>query len=191
MPDTLPVHVNRQSLHSLEVPASFETDDSFDVRLINHGEPVHVHLHLDDSLSEIATIEATNHYVDADSQRPVGVTLREEGSVLGKLKVATGYGAETRYVDVRITEPTEEQDEVRVDESLAQPQPDAGTDDESTGSLLDGERSVFLLGGLALLVAAVAAALVQSTAVRVGAAVVALTVLTGLYAAAGPRRDDD
>ncbi|WP_226010262.1 DUF7524 family protein [Halomicrobium salinisoli] len=189
MPDTLPVHVNRQSLHSLEVPASFETDDSFDVRLINHGEPVHVHLHLDDALSEIATIEATNHYVDADSQRPVGVSLREDGSVFGKLKIATGYGAETRYVDVRITEPADEQEEVRVDESLAQPQPDAGTDEDAAGSLLDGERSVFLLGGLSLFVAAMAAAFVQSTAVRIGAGVVALTVLAGLYAAAGARGD--
>ncbi len=183
MPDTLPVHLNRQSLHSLEVPASFETDDSFDVRLINHGEPVHVHVHLDDALSEIAAIEATNHYVDADSQRPVGVSLREEGSVLGKLKVATGYGAETRYVDVRVTEPAEEADEVRVDESLAQPQPEQSPGENSGGPSLEaGVNTTFLVGGLALIVAGVAAAAVPTTAVRASALVVLLTVVAGLYA---------
>jgi hypothetical protein len=112
VPDTLPVRLNRESLHSLDVPNGIETDGSFDVLLANHGEAVHVHLHLDDSLSRMATIDANNHYVQAESERPVRVTVDHPAEGHGKLKVVTGYGATTRYVDVDLTEPDESEGSV-------------------------------------------------------------------------------
>jgi len=69
--DTLPVHVNRDQLHGLEVPNEVEVSGSFDVVLQNHGESVHVHLHLDDDLSDIATLSANNHHVAKATRRGV------------------------------------------------------------------------------------------------------------------------
>ena len=180
MPDTLPVHVNRTSLHSLEVPERFETDDSFDVRLVNHGEPIHVHLHLDDTLSNVASIDAPNHHVGRESERIVGVTVTEPAAVLGKLKVVTSYGAETRYVDIDLSEPTGPDTPVQVDESLSKPQPKPVQDDtsETTGG---DERSlpvaILGLGGVAVVLALAVAALVGGTLAWLVALVVLLSVV--------------
>ena len=75
MTDELPVHISREELHTLEVPGSFQATGPFDVRLINHGESLHIHLHLDDPLSNVAAIDAGNHYVERDSQRYVHVDV--------------------------------------------------------------------------------------------------------------------
>lgn len=179
MPDALPVHVNRDGLHSLEVPVSFETTGSFDVRLINHGEPIHVHLHLDDGLSEVGRLDAGNHYVQGNDERVVGVEVADGVTGMGKLKVVTSYGAETRYVDVDLVEPDDEDQEVEVDESLAEPrQRETG---RKGGATFDRELPVLVLGGVALLFAAAVGLLVPTTAVRIGAAVVILTVVVALY----------
>ncbi len=181
MPDELPVHINREELHSLEVPATFEADGSFDVRLVNHGESLHVHLHLDDSLSEAAAVDAVNHYVEGSSQRFVRVdvdTDRLDGDrTVGKLKVASGYGATTRWIDVELSEPRPEEDSMDIDESLAKPQP---TEPDSL-VLGSPEIPVLVLGAVALLVAALAVFLVESTVILAGS----IVVLAGVLAALG------
>lgn len=126
MTDELPVQISREELHALEVPAAIEVAGSFDVRLVNHGQSCHVHLHLDDSLSEVAAIEAGNHFVEGNSERRVRVDIDTERigeSFLGKLKVASAHGANTRWIDVEITEPEPVTKSVEVDESLAKPRP--------------------------------------------------------------------
>lgn len=174
MPSPLPVHVNREELHDLAVPESYETTGSFEIRLVNHGEPSHVHLHLDDPLSTAAAIEATNHYVEGDSERRVTVQVREGATIQGSLKVSVGYGATTRYVDVVLTEPPESEQPVAVDESLARPQP---TEPESTGLLDQGPIvPILALGALAVVVAIGTALVVQDLVVAVGAAAVFLGV---------------
>lgn len=184
MPDTLPVHVNRESLHSLEVPTSFETDGSFDVRLINHGEPIHVHLHLDDSLSELAAIEAPNHHVDRESERPVRVTVTRPAPVRGSLKVATSYGAETRYIDVNLVEPSESEESVQVDESLGKPQgPPESTSDSGPASAAGLDRlsgPVVGLAVVAVVLAILVAAMLGGLVAWAGAFVVALAVVAAL-----------
>jgi hypothetical protein len=119
--ETLAADVNRSGVQTLSVPEAFETDDSFTVELRNHGEATHVHLHLDDALSRVADLDAGNHYVEGDSTRPVRVSVREAVTepVRGKLKVVTGYGAETHFVDVTVT-PTRIQP-VDVDPELSKP----------------------------------------------------------------------
>jgi hypothetical protein len=185
--DTLPVHVNRDSLHALEVPDAFETDGSFDVAVVNHGTSVHVHLHLDDGLSEIATVEASNHFVDGESRRTVHVSVDGEGETTGTLKIASAYGAETRYVTVRVTEPEEEERTVEVDESLSQPQP---TQQESAGGggglgsvAASPELVVVALGVVALGVAAAVALVVDDVVVVAGALAVLVGVLAAVYIA--------
>ncbi|MFW5956082.1 MAG: DUF7524 family protein [Halorhabdus sp.] len=180
MVESLPIHVNREQLHDLEVPRSFEASGSFDVRLVNHGPSSHVHLHLDDALSSMATIDANNHFVDGNSERFVGVTVREGATGRGKLKVVSGYGAQTRYIDVDLTEPENGSHSVQVDESLAKPQPsDTGGEDA-----LVFERPVIPvlgLAGVALLVAVGAALLLRQFVVAIGAFAVLTGVVVALY----------
>lgn len=180
MPDQLPVHLNRESLHSLEVPTAIETDGSFDVVLRNHGEAVHVHVHLDDALSELASIDANNHYVQAGSQRSVRVTVRREAAARGKVKIVTGYGAKTRYVDVDLIEPAEEEETVEVDESLATPQPREPVEEADAGRFPDAGSPVYLLAGLAVLLAGGVAVAVPSPVVRASSLVVFFAALAGL-----------
>jgi len=185
--DELPVHISRDELHALEVPAAFETDGSFDVRLINHGGSLHVHLHLDDALSEVASIDASNHHVEGESERRIRVDVApdrlDDGDVRGKLKIVSAYGAQTRWIDVRLDAPDEPDGTVEVDESLATPpprqEPDGGL---VAGSVLDSPE--LLVGGLAVLaalVAVVAALLLQETLVIVGAFAVLAGVVVALF----------
>ena len=182
MTDELPVYISREELHALEVPASFEATGPFDVRLINHGESLHVHLHLDDPLSEVAAIDASNHYIEGSSERHIRVDvdpnrLPQDG-LLGKLKVASGYGAETRWIDVELSEPDPEAESVRVDESLAQPAPTQ----PNSESLVDNPTAVVLgLGLLSLLVATVIAVIVQDLLVLGGSLVVLGGVLVAVF----------
>lgn len=182
MTDDLPVHVSRQELHSLDVPASFAADGPFDVVFENHGESVHVHVHLSDALSEVASIEASNHYVEGGSRRAVRVHVDTEAlpaePVLGKLKLVSSYGAQTRWVDVELSPPDGGDDTVEVDESLASPRP--RTEPEDAGPVPERpELPVLGLGALALVVAVVAVLYIQDTLVILGS----LAVLAGVSVA--------
>jgi len=183
VPDELPVHISREELHSLDVPESFEATGSFDLQLVNHGESVHIHVHLDDPLSTVASLDAGNHHVEQGSRRDVRVhvdTDRLDGDpLLGKLKVASAYGGNTRWIDVTVAEPEPEQNTVAVDESLAQPQP--GPDAGSTGPLVNPSTLVLAVGAVALLVALIAAVVIQQTVVVVGSLVVLGGVLAALF----------
>lgn len=125
MPDTLSVDVNRTRLHSVEAPDSYTTTGSFDIELENHGEAVHVHVHLDDTLSEVASIDSINHHLRPGAVRRVPVVVhRDEESVSGRLKVASAYGAETRYVDLSLQAVRPTKPPVEVDAALSKPNPD-------------------------------------------------------------------
>lgn len=151
MTDTLAVMVNRTGLHTLEVPETFEAAGSFTIELRNHGEAAHVHIHLDDTLSSVATLEAVNHYVDAGETRTLSVDVIDnehlpDEPVRGSLKVVTGHGQETRYVEVMLEG---EPESVRVDPSLGEPQP-VGPDPSSP---ILRTLPVAVLGGVALILA--------------------------------------
>jgi len=179
--DPLPVHISRQELHSLEVPASFEGEGSFDIRLINHAESLHVHLHLDDPLSEVAALDAGNHFVEGDSERFVRVDVDTDAlgdsPISGKIKIASSYGAETRWVDITLIKPDPEADTVQVDESLATPKPK--TEPETT-TLGGPKLPVLALAAIALLLSVVVAAVFQEPIVTVGAVVVLVGVITAI-----------
>ena len=123
MTDSLDVAVNRQGLHTLEVDDRFDADGSFVVELTNHGEATHVHLHLGDDLSEIARLEASNHYVESGRSRRVRVrALRPDewpaDTVRGKLKVVVAHGNTRQFVDV-VFDRTTDDDPVEIDPELA------------------------------------------------------------------------
>ena len=125
MPPSLPVELNRTRLHAIEVPVEFTAEGSFYVDLTNHREGVHVHLHLDDDLSAVARLDDSNVYVSGDSTKRVDVVVDNAPSraVTGHLKISTGYGAETSYVDVTVEPFDDEPRRVVVDESLSKPKP--------------------------------------------------------------------
>jgi hypothetical protein len=182
--DELPVHISREELHAMDVAPSFATEGSFDVVFLNHGQSVHVHLHLGDKLSEIASIDASNHYVEGESQRAVRVNVATDAlgdePLHGKLKVVSGYGAQTRWVDVTVEPTTTNEGSVEVDESLAEPQP--REEPEETGGLLASpELPVLGLGALAVLIAVVATLLISDPLVLAGAVTVLLAVLVAVY----------
>jgi hypothetical protein len=193
--DALAVSLNRDRLHDVEVAERYATDGPFVVEFSNHGESMHVHLHLDDELSTVAELEANNHYVEegATVAVQVGVNPRSE-PVTGKLKIVTGYGAETTYVDVRVEERERGSTggSVDVDESLARPQRrQPGSNGSGGGGLSElrsayGDTTLAVAGaGVALLFALVGVGVVVDGAlvlVAVGMVVGALLVTAALMA---------
>lgn len=155
MTDSLAVAVNRDGLHTLAVPTQFEANGPFAVELHNHGEAAHVHLNLDDRLSAVARLRATNHYVESGESRRIEVETHDpsawpEEPIRGKLKVVVGHGQETHHVNVTL-DPTQPEG-VRVDPDLATPKADSGTETPPVLRLLP----VVVLGSVAVLLAAAA-----------------------------------
>lgn len=114
---TLTVHLNRTDLHSIEVPESFASADSFVVELDNHGEGTHVHLRLGDAFSGTASIPSSNHYVRPGATTRIPVSVTDPGPTGGTLTIATAYGSETETVDLTI-EPNAGKRRVKIDDSL-------------------------------------------------------------------------
>jgi hypothetical protein len=147
--DTIVVDVNRSGLRSLEAPDEVTVDRSFTVELRNHGEPTHVHLHLDDQLSEFARLVAGNHHVPSGSTRPIEVRVSDPDDgdyrpVHGKLKVVVGYGQVTRFVDITVD--LSGREPATVDPELAQP--GGGSGDSHAGSdRADGGTAAVSRGG--------------------------------------------
>lgn len=134
----LTVDLNRENVHAIEAPDEYAATGGFTVELVNHGQPVHVHLHLDDALSRVASLSANNHYVEREGSRGVAVHSRGiDEPVAGRLKIVTGYGNRTAYVTVTV-EPSTPDEGVTVDESLASPG-GAGPSGSNAGGL--GSRS--------------------------------------------------
>lgn len=176
----LTVDLNQDGLHSIAAPSTFETGGSFEIELVNHDQAVHVHLNLDDTLSTVAALRANNHYVEPNRTRTVTVDVEPRADdVSGRLKVATGYGAELSYTTVTVTPPGEEPQRVDVDESLSiprRPEPEEPGLAErlASGVAAPGGISipVILLGLIAIALSAVAAASLNSPAVLVGSVIV-------------------
>ncbi len=120
---TLAVELNGDGVHSIGVPDRFTTTTPFSIELANQDRATHVHLRPDDDLDRAVSIGAVNHYVEAEGTKRIHVsTAAVEKPVRGKLKVVTGYGSNTQYVEVQVDPPMETgPDEVVVDERLSKP----------------------------------------------------------------------
>lgn len=193
MSSALTVDLNRDRLHDVAVPGMYTTDEAFYVALENHGEAVHIHLHLDDTLSTVATLDGGNHYVDRDGTTTVRVDVDPvEEPVTGKLKIVTGYGAETAYVDVTVEPFEEENHSVQVDEELGKPQRNTSqrrnparrepsmSEKYGNGSSSDISLPLVAFAALAIILALVVGLFVDSGVVLVGIGVVIGGVLVAL-----------
>ena len=186
MPATLSVDLNREKLHDVAVADDFETTSGFVVELVNHGEAVHVHLHLDDDLSRVARLDETNHFVEGDKRRRVAVDVAAvDEPVRGKLKVVTGYGANSVYVDVEVKPERPKKDAVEVDERLSKPpQREEGNDRPSVGALLASGSIRAVVAVLAVAVLAVALAVAVALSVSDPAVFLGVGVVIGVALAA-------
>lgn len=174
--DPLEIHVNRPRPNDLEVPERYIADRDFALEIVNEGKPAHMHINIDDDLLDVLSLETGNHYVPRDEsfRIPVSVDLDTQ-PVRGKLTVSTGYGAESRYVEIRVVEPPEDE-QVHVDEELAEP---TGREVKTPlTARIVGELSVIAIVAIAILALILAGVIVGSvTSPMVGAIAVILGVL--------------
>lgn len=119
MQDSLTVDVNPEGMHTLRVPDTFEVRGAFDVVLRNHGESTHVYLNLDDELSEVATLDATNYYIEQGETLSITIPVSSGIAVSGELTIATAYGSEKRFVPVDIEPTAPDHSSVNIDSSLS------------------------------------------------------------------------
>ncbi|MFC7096593.1 DUF7524 family protein [Halobaculum marinum] len=195
---TLGVTLNRDRLNQALAGESFASDGEFVVDLHNEGAPVHVHLRFTGPLADVATVETSNHYVDAGATLPVPVSVGPiDESVEGTLRVVTGHGAEGTEVAVTVDPPPAPVD---VDESLGSPKRAAVADEEADGEAEadgsgSGDRIENLLGQLpppgtlavaavavvALVGAGVVAATLNSVVVTLGSIAVLVAVAVALF----------
>ncbi|QWC20104.1 hypothetical protein [Halorubrum sp. 2020YC2] len=184
---TLDVELNGEAVHDIDAPDSFAADGPFPVVLENSGRSTHVHLHFDDELDRVTAVDEVNHFVADEATRHVHVsTAAVDEPVRGKLKVVTGYGSNTRYVDVRIDpSPETPAEPVAVDETLSAPperSPDPPPRQRAVNALDRLVRRGGVAGaafGLVAVAAAVAVALAVDSALVWLAVGVALTVALG------------
>ncbi len=179
MARTLSVDVNRRSVHSIEPQVrQLETDDSFVIELTNHGAATHVHLNVDDTLAETLSVAGGNYFIEAGRTRRIEATVDQRSRpVSGRLRIATGYGAETAVIDVSLT-PSEDRAErqpVEVDDSLSKPrprqQPEQTETDLPVRAIAAGTVVV-----LALLLVVVGALVAGNPAVILGVGIVLLGI---------------
>ncbi|WP_193365874.1 MULTISPECIES: hypothetical protein [Halorubrum] len=184
---TLDVELNGETVHDIDAPDSFVTDGPFPVVLENSGRSTHVHLHFDDDLDRVAALDEGNHFVADEATRHVHVSTADvDEAVRGKLEIVTGYGSNTKYVDVRVDPSPETPDEsVVVDERLSAP-PEGPPDVPPGRQVVNALDRLVRRGGTAGAVfgfLAVAAAV--TVALAVDSAVVWLAVGIALMVAFG------
>jgi hypothetical protein len=188
VPGSLAVELNRDSIHDIAVTNSFATNEPFTVDLQNHGEAVHVHLHLDDDLSRVARLDANNHYVEAGTTRSVEIPVKQvEDPTTGKLKIVTGYGSETEYVSITVRPPPP--DPPTHAETPADPgrSTESAATDQSLTTRLEAALPeaatlpIVAFGAFAIVVALGIAAFVNGAAVMLGVGVVVVGVAAALW----------
>lgn len=178
MSESLVVHLNRNRPQEVELETTdVQTTGSFVIVLENHGAAMHVHLHLDDTLSSVARLDAGNHFVDSETTTEVHVDVAgSQRPLSGKLKIVTGYGSETVYANIELIEPEETHRYVQVDETLSKPRPTDVAEESFLDRSVVRNGLVAAFGGFAILLAAFVAAMAGSIAVMVGALVVLVGV---------------
>lgn len=191
--DRVTATLNADDLYSIAAPSAFETAEPFDIALDNQNQAVHVHLNLDETLSQIATLRTTNHYVERNRTHIITVDVDPpETAVSGRLKIATGYGAEVAYTTVTVRPPADDSTQVAVDNTLSKPATPEPTEpglaehvDEFVAATPAGlSAPVAVVGLLALILSAGVAASIGSAAVLAGSLVVLLGVAASLAVSA-------
>ena len=191
MPDDLEVCIGREGVHELDAPSTFAAEESFRIRIRNSGRPVHVHLHPDETLAQATSVKGGNHYLEADESLTIPVTVDAEldpdDRRSGTLRLVAGYGAAETEIAVELRSPAASS--VTVDERLAGPRSTESGPGVASRVLDRPAGPVLALGGLAVLVAVLSAAIVRTPAVIAGAAAVIVGVAVAVAVLRQDKRD--
>ncbi|MBI4361700.1 MAG: hypothetical protein HY558_00850 [Euryarchaeota archaeon] len=109
------IHLGRREKNSIEfehpevrVPLAGGEESSLELRLVNHGEPAHVHLSAGEGLKNAAIFLKDNPYVKGEER--VAVLLRvPKGAPVplrGEILVTAGYGAQKKGFRLLLGEAT-------------------------------------------------------------------------------------
>jgi len=114
------IYLSRKSLNSIEfehevlrIPLSVGEETSFELVIINHGEPTHVHFSLGEEIKDKVMIVQDKVYVIEKEKIAAIVKLPKSyaGAVAelgaGKIFISTGYGATKESFSVEIVEEKE------------------------------------------------------------------------------------
>ncbi|MXR21625.1 DUF7524 family protein [Halobacterium bonnevillei] len=181
MPERLAVHLNRDHPRDVDPEAAaLETDRSFVLEFVNHGGPVHVHLHLDDALAAVADPAATQVYVESEERRGVEITVPpSHPPAKGFVELSSGYGKEKARVNVTLTDERKDGGpDVAVDESLGEKS--VSVEQSASSSIAEAVVPVVAATVLVVLAAAVAVTVSESLAPVLG--VLALLAAVGVAA---------
>lgn len=157
------VSLNRDGLNTVTADERTVTvTRALSIALENHGKPTHVHLHLDDDLATIGTIEDPHWFIPKGEWREVELQVSEAATGNGRLRIEAGYGQEQERIDVDVTAPADAEPEpvepspTAATEPEAEPPTEPGnqTDRAALLSDLDKEalRDPFVLGASAIFV---------------------------------------
>lgn len=137
----LTVYLNRDGLNTVETDQTqVSATDAVEIVLENHGKPTHVHLHLDDDLATLGTIEDPHWFVPKGEWREVDLQLSKAAAGSGRLEITAGYGQEQEAVNIAV-EPAEDADPGTVGTEAERIDTIGGTDsDAGAGSEPAGER---------------------------------------------------
>lgn len=182
MSERLRVNLGREGPKSVELTEdTIEVTGDFIIEVHNHGHPQHVHVAPERDLGRFVRVEAPNHFVENDELRPVHIEVDEERPEKfdGQLRVVTGYGTETTYVNVRLREDEPSRPRVAVDESLGKPPAEESGPEPLTEQLFGpGTVPLIALAIMAILIAAGAIMIATDVAVVLG--VIAVLVGVGI-----------
>ncbi|MBS3760414.1 DUF7524 family protein [Halodesulfurarchaeum sp.] len=191
----LTVYLNREGLNTVETDkTAVNATRSVDIVLENHGKPTHVHLHMNDDLAMMGSIEEPNQFVPKGEWREVELQLTEAAQGSGRLEITVGYGQERESVEIEVEPPedTEETsnagpdkiDTVGENAGSSEQGEAASWVSEQLGDVIDTERlrNPLVLGtGVAFLVVLLVLLVVDpfaAVAAALGALLVGITVLS-------------
>ena len=104
----LTVYLNRDGLNTVEADqTTVRATESVEIALENHGKPTHVHLHLDDELATLGTVEDSHWFVPKDEWRAVDLAFMAGAEGSGRLEITAGYGQERESVYFEVETATE------------------------------------------------------------------------------------
>lgn len=124
------VHINRKEVNSIEfanneifIPLKPGEEHTFEISIINHGTPTHVHLSTSTNLRDKIVFLRDNPYVQREVKIPAVVHLPANSEKLyqGEIYVSTGYGSKKKSFIAKLGVEMEEEKtlQVIVDESLS------------------------------------------------------------------------
>ncbi|MFP4591598.1 MAG: hypothetical protein ACLFMX_08185 [Halobacteriales archaeon] len=178
----LQVHLGRDGPKSVELEAeAIEVTGDFTILIENHGPPQHIHVGPEDELGRFVRVDEPNHFIKTDEVRTVHVTVADERpkTFNGRLRFVTGYGTETTYIEVTLSQEAAAEREVAVDETLGRPRGEEPPSRPLTEQATSPE-SIPVIGLAAMAIFIAVGAVMIATEIQIVLGVLAVLVGVGI-----------